>query len=425
MPIDPLDPITGETDDQTTPQFLGGGRQVSVAALKERIESEFVAETSSRADLLVESNDSSRRDMIRDVTDYVLAVDGLNLSRSERVLIQDLVYRDLFGFGPLAAYLADPLVTELTIDGAQRVHVRRGAGELVKVEEQFDDELHLARVVQGVLSTAGTQLSESEPILEVGTTINTPQGQRPIRLTVFAPPISPLLHVEVRPQSVIPATLESLHGLIDPSAAALIEKIIVTGHGIMLVGDVGTGKTTLLQALLPHLTTGLVVERAAELRVPDSLSHLVAVPPNGAQTPMPFPDQIDAAIGNPALKRDSWLVLDEVRFDEAAAMWRAINADSAPRLLWAFRGATEPLRLRSAFSMSVRRAVPGIDQELIHNALLERLPFVVMLARQNAQLKVISVNEWQPDPHGASLADTLALVQIWPNRSADPLHKIG
>jgi Flp pilus assembly CpaF family ATPase len=236
-----------------------------------------------------------------------------------------------------------------------------------------------------------------------------------------------MLHVEVRPQSVDPATLDSLSHTVDPVAADLIRKIIAAGHGLMIVGDVGTGKTTLLQALLPYLPTGLIVERAAELRVPESLQHLVAVPPNGNQPPVTFPEQIDAAISNSTLNSEAWLVLDEVRFDEAAAMWRAINAESRPRLLWAFRGAIVPLRLRSAFGMSVRRAVPGIDQEFIHNALLDRLPFVVMMARQNSQLKLISVSEWQLDPQAnppGSIAETLALVQLWPDRAGEPKHKI-
>jgi hypothetical protein len=269
--------------------------------------------------------------------------------------------------------------------------------------------------VQSVLHLAGAQLSENDPILEVGTTL----VGRPARLSVIAPPISPLLHVEVRLHPAQKNTLESCIAseLINSVAADLLRSILAAGHGLMIVGDVGTGKTTLLEALLSILPDpAVVVERAAELRIPENFTAMPAVPPSSTQSLISFPEQIDAAVA----LAPAWLVVDEVRFDEAPAMWRAITAEQRPRLLWAFRGATEPGRLRAAFGMSVRRAVAGIEQEYIHSALTDRLPFVVMMARKNERLKLIGISEWQPD----SEPDMLALKGLWPDMGNQPLHKI-
>src|SRR5207244_1527459 len=102
--------------------------------------------------------------------------------------------------GPLAPYLADPSLTEFTVDGPDRVYVRHGAQEMTPIESSFDDAGHLERTVQRVLSFAGTQISSEEPVLEVGVTL----ANRPTRLTVFAPPISPILHVDARLHSPEP-----------------------------------------------------------------------------------------------------------------------------------------------------------------------------------------------------------------------------
>jgi hypothetical protein len=186
-----------------------------------------------------------------------------------------------------------------------------------------------------------------------------------------------------------------------------LQAIVASGHGLMIVGDVGTGKTTLLEALLEVLPSSvIVVERAHELRIPDAMSHLASTD---------FAAQIETAVE----KSPDWLVLDEVRFDEAQAMWHALT--TIRHCLWVFRGATDPLRLRAAFSMSVRRAVPGIEQELIHSALLDRLPFVALMARRDQKLTLLSINEWQPDDQQS---DVLVLRPIWPDSGVRPRHPI-
>jgi pilus assembly protein CpaF len=416
----------GDSPEQSrsTPQFLGG-RQVTLAALRERIEDEFIAETSTRPDILLEAKDeAARRDLIREVADYVLATDGLNLTRPERSLVLDAVYRDLFSFGPLDTYLADDTITELTIDGPEHVFVRRGVAEkMTAVDAYFDDVGHLMRVIHRILLTAGAQLSDTDPFVEIGTVL----AGRPARLTVAAPPVSPVLNVEVRLHPVQPATLESLvtAGMLDEPAATLLRAILSADHGLMIAGDSGAGKTTLLSALLSHIPSGaattIVVERAAELRIPDQVERLAVIWPAPAQHPADFAQQILAALE----KHPDWLILDEVRFDETQAIWQALTGDppangARPRCLWAFRGTTNPVRLRAAFSMSVRRAQPGIAQEFIHSALLDRLPFVALLDRRDDKLRVISIGEWQTD---AQQPDILNLVTIWPS-GAIPIHNV-
>lgn len=400
-----------------SPQFLvSGGGRVSLAALLEQVESQFLMESSNRSDILLQADEQARRDLIREVVDYVLATETISLSRSDRLMVQDLAYRDMFGFGPLYDYITDPNVTEITIDGAERVHIRYGANEMQPLDIHFTDAYHLERVVQGILSTAQTELTPADPILEVGTQID----KRPLRIAVFAPPISTTLHLDIRLQPREAATIESCiaSGLLDQASVDLLRAIITAGHGLMIVGDVGAGKTTLVEALLPLLPEStMLVERAPELRTPATMLRIAAIPPSSQQSPISFADQIDKALE----QKPAWLVLDEVRFDEAPAMWRALTAESAPKCLWIFRGATQSLRLRSAFNMSVRRAVPGIDQEVIHSVLLDRLPFVAFMARQGSTLKLISINEWQKDPQQQ---DALNLTQLWPDVGNKAINRL-
>src|SRR5258708_15140727 len=164
-------------------------------------------------------------------------------------------------------------------------------------------------------------------------------GKRRARVTIIAPPLSPLLHVNIRLHAAKAVTLKKCvdAGLLDVQAAAMLRAILAAGHGLMLVGDVGTGKTTLLEALLPLLPEeSIVVERAKELHVPASMSRLAAIPAESDTAPIDFAAQIESALE----QKPASLALDELRFDETTAMWHAITSDHKPHCLWVFRGAT-------------------------------------------------------------------------------------
>src|SRR5260221_12608038 len=278
----------GNHPRQPTPQFLAGNRQVSMAALREQIEVQFIEETGERSDIFVNADEKARRELIHDMVDYVLATSSISLSRADKLVLLDTAYHDLFGLGSLDSFLADEQVTELTIDGPEQVYVRYNAEDMRAIETPFENSAMLERAVQRVLlATTGAQVTESEPVLEVGAML----GKRPARLTIIAPPLSPLLHVNIRLHAAKAVTLKKCvdAGLLNAPAATMLRAIIAAGHALKLVGDVGTGKTTLLEALLPILPQErIVVERARELHVPAYSSRFDTIPSCSEHVPIDF-----------------------------------------------------------------------------------------------------------------------------------------
>src|SRR5258708_23083566 len=140
-----------------------------MAAVGEQIEVQFIEETRELSDILVNADEKARRELIHDIVDYVLATSSISLSRADKLILLDTAYHDLFGLGALDSFLADEQVTELSIDGPEQVYVRYNAEDMRPVETPFDNSAQLERAIPRVLlANAGVQITEAEPVLEVG-----------------------------------------------------------------------------------------------------------------------------------------------------------------------------------------------------------------------------------------------------------------
>lgn len=370
-----------------------GGRLFSHAALVERVVDEFALEYGAagpgNALLLEAATPTARLKLIRDVLDYVLGVESIQLPLDDRAALVRAVYGELFGYGPLDPLLADPRITSIVLAGESHAAVRYGHGEMTRIEPVFEDAGHLRAIMDRLLADAGAELDDRDIVIERGLRV----GERPVRIGVAAPPVTPVLYADFRLHPEQAPSLNDLHtdGWMTGEAYALIERIAASNFGFAIAGEPETGKTTLLNAILPLLGGGgMALERARELRPPDSVQHWgpgQSQPPDGAVT---FADWVRPA----SEAAGAFLAVDEVRGEEPDMVAPLLEPTAPPRLIWAVRGVPDAKRLQSGMGMLARRAAPDLGENSVH-ALYERLPFVITLVRIRERLQVFSIAEWQ------------------------------
>ena len=235
--------------------------------------------------------------------------------------VVDALRRDSVGAGVLEPLLHLEGVTDVLVNGPREVYVDVGRG-LQRSELSFPDDDAVRRLAQRLAAAAGRRLDDASPYVDVrlrdGTRFH----------AVLAPIAAPGTCLSLRVPARSMLTLADLvtNGALTGDGAALLHDIVQARLPFVVTGGTGTGKPTLLNALLstvPHQERLVVVEDASELRPrhPHVVS-LEARPPNveGAGS-IAMRDLVRQALR----MRPDRLVVGEVRGAEVVDLLAAMN----------------------------------------------------------------------------------------------------
>ena len=286
--------------------------------LKERIQDKLIAELDPAMDV---SRTDEVRQTIQDLFDQVLTQENIILSRPERERLFEGIVAEILGFGPLEPLLADENVSEIMVNGPEKVFVER-KGKLSKTNILFENNEHVMKVIDRIVSPLGRRVDESSPYVDA----RLPDGSR---VNAIIPPLAlngPTL--TIRKFEKDPLTIDDLvrFGSLSPEVAEFLRACVMARLNMVVSGGTGSGKTTLLNVLssfIPNDERIITVENAAELQLRQE--HVVTLesrPPNiegkGEVT-------IRDLVINTLRMRPDRIVVGECRAGETLDMLQAMN----------------------------------------------------------------------------------------------------
>jgi pilus assembly protein CpaF len=293
----------------------GGAAGDPYAELKTKIHHSCIASLGPEL-FKQETDEELSEKVLRTVTEQ-LALDRTPLTREERRTIVRDITDDILGYGPLESLLRDDTVTEVMVNGYDRVYVERH-GKLERTVIRFADEAHLLRIIDKIVSQVGRRVDEASPMVDA----RLPDGSR---LHAVLPPLAPDGPcVTIRRFTVRDATLATFG--VDDGAAARLCALVQCGWNLLVAGATSAGKTTLCNTLAAAIATGdriVTIEETAELRLPQPhVVRLEARPANAeGMGAVNVRDLVRAALR----MRPDRLVVGEVRGGEALDMLQALN----------------------------------------------------------------------------------------------------
>src|SRR5437867_4746754 len=261
------------------------------------------------------------KDELRNLVERLLDDENVVMNDIERRnLVRDIQY-EMLGLGPLEPLLVDPTISDILVNSCRQVYIER-RGKLELTDVVFNDDAHLMKIIDKIVSRVGRRVDESSPMVDA----RLPDGSR---VNAIIPPLAidgPMM--SIRRFAAIPYTMDDILGFktLTPEMAEILQGLVKAKVNFLISGGTGGGKTTLLNILsasIPHDERIITIEDAAELQLQQPhVIRLETRPPNiegkGDVTQR-------ALVRNSLRMRPDRIVLGEVRGAEAIDMMQAMN----------------------------------------------------------------------------------------------------
>jgi pilus assembly protein CpaF len=328
------------------------------------------------------------RSELKTLTEELIGSHKLALNETERRLIIQAIQDEMLGLGPIEPLLSDPSVSDILVNGPFQVFAER-RGKIVATDVKFDNEAHLLRVIDRIVSRIGRRVDEMSPMVDA----RLPDGSR---VNAVIPPLAmdgPLL--SIRRFAVVPFTVQDLigFGAMTPGMAELIQGLVKARLNVLVSGGTGSGKTTLLNVMSSSIPTDeriITIEDAAELQLQQP--HVVRMesrPPN-----IEGKGEISQRdlLRNSLRMRPDRIIMGEVRGSEVLDMLQAMNTghDGSMTTIHANSARDALTRLEHMLGMAGLK----VESRAMRQQIGAALSVVIQVSRlSDGQRKVTSLQE--------------------------------
>ncbi|MCK4713758.1 MAG: CpaF family protein [Marinosulfonomonas sp.] len=251
------------------------------------------------------------------------ALEGMSvvLNREERAHLNQELFDEVTGLGPIEPLLKDETVNDILINGPDQIFIER-EGKLELSDITFKDEKHLMRIIDKIVSAVGRRVDESNPYVDA----RLADGSR---FNAMVPPIAvdgSLVSIRKFKKDKLGIDDLVAFGAFSEEMAAYLQAAVACRLNIIVSGGTGSGKTTTLNALSSFIDNAeriLTIEDTAELQLQQThVGRMESRPPNVEGKGEVSPRD---CLKNALRMRPDRIIVGETRGEEVIDMLQAMN----------------------------------------------------------------------------------------------------
>ncbi len=363
-----------------------------VEAIQAQVSNRLSLEEDQMNELSLQGQQMKTRDMIAlAVNSHVTTLLDLDGDRDRWTPayvqeVQQAVFDSIYRLGRFQALIDIPEVENIHIAGCDRVFLKFADGRTERADPVAATDAELMQMIQGIASNQGDAsrpFSTSHPDLDMDLLSS-------IRLAAIAPPVAARPSLVMRLHRYIDISLEQLEqlGTLTAQMRQFLVSAIVARKSIVIAGEPGDGKTTLMRALAACIDPWaqvVTIEKERELHLNQQPHRVVPVIDLQAHPGSSERDASGRRLGaytleecvEKALRLNSaHIMVGEVRGSEIIALIEAMQINGGT---FCTLHAHEP---NQAIDRLVGLALEkGLTREYVSSQVAENLDFIVQMRK--------------------------------------------
>ncbi len=265
-------------------------------------------------------NDALVKEII--ANEVIYSEHSKNLPIQKRLDLIERVFADIRGFDVLQSLLDDDSVSEIMVNGMNKIFIERN-GKIEETKLTFDDEDRLEYVIQKMVSTVGRSVNTMNPIVDA-------RLESGDRINIVLPPVS--LNgavITIRKFQNENLTMNKLIkiGSLSKECRDELKTWVDAKYNIFISGGTGSGKTTFLNALANFIKKEervISIEDSAELRL-HNLQNWIRLESRNKNSEGEGEITIRDLLKTSLRMRPDRIIVGEIRGQEAIDMLQAMN----------------------------------------------------------------------------------------------------
>lgn len=284
-------------------------------------------------------------------------------SVKERVMLRKKLFDSIRGLDVLQNIIDDDDVTEIMINGPDRIFIERD-GKIFRYNEVFSSEERLNDLIQQMVAKVNRRVNEASPIADSRLSDGS-------RVNVVLEPVAldgPAVTIRKFPKETINMDKLIEFDSLTEEVAEFLSMLVVSGYNIFISGGTGSGKTTFLNALAGYIPKDeriITIEDSAELQI-KGIGNLVRLEARQENSEGENGVDIRQLIRAALRMRPDRIIVGEVRGGEALYMLQAMNTGHDGSLSTGHANSPRDMliRLETMVLMGVDMPLPAIRGQI-------------------------------------------------------------
>ena len=323
------------------------------------------------------------------ILDAEVSKQQLPMSKTERAILFDRCIAEILGYGPIEPLLRDDNITEIMVRGPHNVWVDQRKGKMIKVDIHFQDDDHLKRIIERIVSQINRRVDEMTPMVDARLLDGS-------RVNIVIPPIAlDGAMLTIRKFSAKPLQPQNLvdNGAVSPDMMLFLQRCVEARMNIIVSGGTNTGKTTLLNVLsvfIPPDQSIVTIEDSAELQLQQANVRRMESRPANVEGKNQI--TIRQLVANALRMRPDRIIVGECRGGEALDMLQAMNTGHEGSMTTLHANTSRDVLNR--LEMLVLQTGIDLPERAIHEQILSAVNLIVQLKHfEDGSRRISSIAE--------------------------------